>query len=158
MPVFFWVCFHSLFWHLVALAMFLVPRWQSQGCCPKVTVLAQSHLPRPLFAWLFSGTLGAKPRCSGTPGSHGDMVVTTVPWGVSGLCGEHPWAVQGQGWAGQGVIAVALSEQWPGSCTPPKPYLPLHWNEKSLSWAGRGQEAGEIKAALYISSGCAKIW
>lgn len=78
--------------------------------------------------------------------------------GLSGLCGEHPWAVQGQRWAGQGAIATDLAEQWPESCTPLEPYIPLQRNEKNLSWAGRVQEAEEIKTAFYISSGCAKIW
>lgn len=120
------MCFCSLFWRLVALDMFLVPGWQSQGCSPKVTVLAQNHLLTPLFAWLFCSTLWAKPQHSGTPGSYGDVVVTSVP------CG----AVWPFWWAPLGSALSPLSKKWPGSCTPPKPYLPLHWNEKSLSWAG----------------------
>lgn len=64
----------------------------------------------------------------------------------------------GQGWVSGERDGHGLAEEWVGCCPPPKPYLPPHGNETSCPRAGSGQGAEEIKAALYISSGYAKIW
>lgn len=117
-----------------------VPRQQSRH---KNTFL------RSAVAWLFSGTSWAKPWPSMAPATHGDTVVTSVPWKAGWLAISVSSPQQRVEWGdglGDEHEGHGLAKEQVRCCPPPQAYLPLHGNEMSLSqgseWAGgRGNQS-----------------